>query len=563
MRTRIFLIIGLLFLSCNFANSKEAEIGNNPSREGTIKVFTSPEIYNLTMRWTSEYSNLNPKLKVEVIKAADANIPRMLRNGAGIGFITNETNAAFSNQTVWNLVVGRDVIVPVMNAANPLMEEITRIGVTSKGLARVLENPDNHNWGKLLNNDKNIPLHFYVTNEASVKAGVANFIKANQIKIDGIKTVSEQELITAVQNDPNALGFCKLIQVIDPNNQSLLENIKLVPIDKNANGKIDYIENIYDNLQSFSRGVWIGKYPNALSGNIYSVSSGKPTNEAEVAFLKWVLTDGQQYLSKNGYNDLVLSERQAQLEKFDEPVFYVTAPQNSYANLKIFLLIFVAIVVIGYLLDLAFRRNGNKKRAIQNTPYTSMPVFDEDSVIIPKGLYFDKTHTWAFMKKDGLVKIGIDDFLQHITGGITRIEMKNTGEKIKKGDKLLTIIRKGKQLNIYSPVSGIIAEQNSDLIINSSLINSAPYADGWVYLIEPTNWLLEIQFLTMAEKYRVWLKDEFTRLKDFFASSLKNSTPEFAFVAFQDGGSLKDNILADLGPEVWEDFQTKFIDSVR
>ncbi|MDP2336690.1 MAG: hypothetical protein Q8N05_09605 [Bacteroidota bacterium] len=77
-----------------------------------------------------------------------------------------------------------------------------------------------------------------------------------------------------------------------------------------------------------------------------------------------------------------------------------------------------------------------------------MPVFDEDSVIIPKGLYFDKTHTWAFMKKDGYVKIGIDDFLQHITGTITRIEMKTAGEKIKKGDRLLTIIRKGKQLNI-------------------------------------------------------------------------------------------------------------------
>ncbi len=31
-------------------------------------------------------------------------------------------------------------------------------------------------------------------------------------------------------------------------------------------------------------------------------------------------------------------------------------------------------------------------------------------------------------------------------------------------------------------------------------------------------------------------------------------------VVLQDGGELKDNVLADLGPEVWEEFQTKFID---
>ena len=147
------------------------------------------------------------------------------------------------------------------------------------------------------------------------------------------------------------------------------------------------------------------------------------------------------------------------------------------------------------------RRIRNKKEVILDSASHFLPVFDENSVIIPKGLYFDKTHTWSFMKKDGTVKIGIDDFLQHITGFITRIEMKNVGDKIKKGERLLTIIQKGKQLNIYSPVSGTIKTQNETLITNSSLLNSAPYENGWVYTIEPTNWLLEIQFLTMAEKY--------------------------------------------------------------
>jgi hypothetical protein len=31
----------------------------------------------------------------------------------------------------------------------------------------------------------------------------------------------------------------------------------------------------------------------------------------------------------------------------------------------------------------------------------------------------------------------------------------------------------------------------------------------------------------------------------------------------QDGGEIKDGVLSDLSPEVWEDFQTNFIDPSR
>jgi hypothetical protein len=82
-------------------------------------------------------------------------------------------------------------------------------------------------------------------------------------------------------------------------------------------------------------------------------------------------------------------------------------------------------------------------------------------------------------------------------------------------------------------------------------------------MIEPSNWLREIQFLSMSEKYKTWLTDEFSRLKDFLIATLKINAPENVHVVFQDGGALQDNVLADLGPEVWEDFQTKFMDNVR
>lgn len=565
MKTRIILIIALFFISCSIANSKEEEIRTKSPENIAFNVYTSPDLYNLTLKWVEEYGKLDPTLKINVIKSADNHIPEMLNEGAGIGFTADESFAHLNGQSIWNMVVGRDVIVPVMNINNPLVEEICRKGITPKGLLSVLENAEKQSWDMLLGNTLNnsaIPLNCYMANDPSVQSGVGNFLNNNQVS--GFKLVQPEELISIIQKEPAAFGFCRLIQIIDPANPHFIDRVKLVPIDKNGNGKIDYMEDIYNDLQTFSRGVWIGKYPQALSGTVYSVSSVKPENEAEVAFLKWVLTDGQQFLSTNGYCELIFNEKQSQLDKFNDAEPYKAAsPDNAFAVLKVMLWALVALGLAGFLLDIFVRRIKKHKVTTRDAGSSFLPVFEENSVIVPKGLYFDKTHTWAFMKKDGTVKVGIDDFLQHITGTITRIEMKNAGEKIRKGELLLTLIRKGKQLNIYSPVSGTIKTQNKNLETHSSLINSAPYADGWVYEIEPTNWLLEIQFMTMAEKYGEWLKNEFSRLKDFFAVEIKADTPEYAMVILQDGGALKDNILADLGPEVWEDFQTKFIDTSR
>jgi len=136
--------------------------------------------------------------------------------------------------------------------------------------------------------------------------------------------------------------------------------------------------------------------------------------------------------------------------------------------------------------------------------------------------------------------------------------MKEPGEKIKKGEPFLTIIQDGKQLNLKAPISGTIKSQNKKLISNASLINQSPYNEGWIYTIEPTNWLRDTQFLIFANGYREWLKMEFLHIKDFLAIAIRTSPTE---LVLQDGGEIKDGILKDLKPEIWEDFQTHFIDN--
>jgi glycine cleavage system H lipoate-binding protein len=224
--------------------------------------------------------------------------------------------------------------------------------------------------------------------------------------------------------------------------------------------------------------------------------------------------------------------------------------------------ILIAFVAICVSIDalVQFRKSKGTKVAVLST--IIQRTFNEKSISIPKGLYFDKTHTWAFMEKNGWVKLGIDDFLLHVTGPVNRLKMKKTGDKIIKGEALITIIQNGKQLTLYSPISGSIKSINNVLSNDAGLINSSPYNEGWLYEIEPMNWLRDVQFLFMQEKYMEWIKKEFSRLKDFFAVELKSSEVVLIPVMMQDGGELKDNVLADFGPEVWEDFQIKYLNSV-
>jgi glycine cleavage system H lipoate-binding protein len=167
------------------------------------------------------------------------------------------------------------------------------------------------------------------------------------------------------------------------------------------------------------------------------------------------------------------------------------------------------------------------------------------------------------MEKNGVVRLGVDDFIQHLTGNITRIILKNPGEFIKKGDALITLVRNGKHITLFSPVSGTVRKHNPNLEKESGLINSSPYNEGWIYEITPSKWLREIQYLFLGKEYRDWISDEFARLKEFLSAAVRVNENVYAHVVMQDGGELTDHVLAELDPEVWEEFQNRFINTSR
>jgi glycine cleavage system H lipoate-binding protein/ABC-type phosphate transport system substrate-binding protein len=558
----------IIFLTCLLIVRYSCLAGSTPVNKSgflpsdSIVILSTPDLYNISTKWAAEYNKLNSGTKINVISVTDAGMAESLSDKGKIGFITGDGSSVLNEQSFTKLVVGRDVLIPVVNSNNPLMKEINLKGISPENLLVYLNSKEGRKWGTLLNDSQSTPANFYFVDDKIISEEIAEFLGQTELQIDGIKKENGNELLAAIQKDPYGIGFCKMVNVIDFQNQALIENISLMPIDRNNNGVLDYNENIYSDLNNFSRGVWIGKYPRSLFSNIYSVSQ-QPRSENESAFLKWVLNEGQEFLYSNGYSDLLISERVSNTDKLYEAQVNAGADVENNSVFGTILIFTLCLVLAVFLADSAIRYFRREKAVRTSSPSILNPVLNTSGLSVPGGILFDKTHTWAFMEQNGYVKVGIDDFLQHITGTISRIKMKKEGDKVKKGEQILSIIQNGKQLNLYAPISGTIRETNTLLDTNGSIINKSPYNEGWVYRMEPSNWHRENQLLFMAEKQKEFIKNEFTRLKDFLAAALGTDKEMYAQVILQDGGELVDNTLSNLGPEVWDDFQSKFIDPSR
>ncbi len=565
MKKLVLVLIGatLMFSSQagNFLNSGGDEQKSSDVK-GSMTISSTPDLFKLATGWASEYSVINPKIKINVVSLADQTGDLSTGTGDNLAFISNESNPALVDGSKWKMVIGRDAIVPVMNSSNPYLAEIIRQGISAAEFAGFFNSPDQHTWANLLEGGKNVPVNFYMPGDESIKSTLANFAGINSNMIRSTEVAGGPEMIAAIQNDPMAIGFCKLADITDLSGQNLVNQISLLPIDKNANGRMDYIEKIYENVTDLSRGIWIGKYPKELCRNLYVIAPVKPTGDEEVAFLKYVLSAGQQFLDMTGFNSLNNTERLSKIDRLPT-VFLTTKTSNGINYTQLIITILAGLIFIAAVIAFILRYRRANSPVIRKTAQHSVHSISQHTMEIPKGLFFDKTHTWAFMEKDGTVKVGIDDFLQHVTGKITSIKLKNRGDKVIKGEPVLTIIQNGKRLTISSPCSGIIRDENLILFTDPSLLNSAPYTQGWIYLMEPTNWMRETQFLFMSEKYSEWLKKEFSRLRDFLAHAIKPDVPEYAYVILQDGGEITDHLLENLGPEVWEEFQTNFIEATK
>lgn len=95
---------------------------------------------------------------------------------------------------------------------------------------------------------------------------------------------------------------------------------------------------------------------------------------------------------------------------------------------------------------------------------------------------------WVQPQGTTQVRVGLTDFVQQHGGDVAFAKVKPTGTSLKPGDELAELETMKVNVELPSPVTGTIVEINKALELKSELINQDPFGEGWLALIEPTNW---------------------------------------------------------------------------
>jgi glycine cleavage system H protein len=103
-------------------------------------------------------------------------------------------------------------------------------------------------------------------------------------------------------------------------------------------------------------------------------------------------------------------------------------------------------------------------------------------MLVPEDLKYAETHEWVRIDKT-IGTVGITDHAQAELTDIVFVELPKVGAKVTAKQQAAVVESVKAASDIYSPVSGEVTEVNSELESEPALVNTAPYAEGWLFKV--------------------------------------------------------------------------------
>lgn len=103
---------------------------------------------------------------------------------------------------------------------------------------------------------------------------------------------------------------------------------------------------------------------------------------------------------------------------------------------------------------------------------------------VPENLHYSKDHEWVRVDGD-IAVVGITDHAQEQLGDIVFVSLPAPGDKVVAGQPCGELESTKSVSEIYAPLSGEIVAVNSAIETAPELVNSEPYAGGWMFEVRP------------------------------------------------------------------------------
>ncbi len=118
----------------------------------------------------------------------------------------------------------------------------------------------------------------------------------------------------------------------------------------------------------------------------------------------------------------------------------------------------------------------------------------------PAELKYAASHEWVKKLPDGTLLIGITDHAQAALGDLVFVETPKVGRKLAANEACAVVESVKAASDVYAPVAGTVIENNPALTEAPELLNTEPYAGGWLWKMRPNN-LADVDGLLDAAGY--------------------------------------------------------------
>lgn len=319
MNTRTLLLPLILSLLIGQKAQVFAQTKTSKELTGTISLSGAFALYPLAIKWAEEFKKLHPKVKIDLsASGAGKGITDVLSGVIDLGMVSREIHTEELKKGAVAFAVAKDAVVPILNTKNPRIKEILAKGLSQTTATNIYISGKIKTWGQVLGTSSTIAIHAYTRSDACGAAETwAAFLGKKQEDLKGTAVYGDPGLAAAVQRDPLGLGFNNIAYAYDFKTKKPNPGLVVLPIDINKNGRIDADEKFYSTSSQLIEAIASGKYPTPPARDLYLVSKGKPSNPTVVAFLKFVLTQGQQHNVPSGYIGLSKTKLTAGLIKLN------------------------------------------------------------------------------------------------------------------------------------------------------------------------------------------------------------------------------------------------------
>ena len=308
----------LAFSACGGSQqSAEGELRGELSLSGAFA------LYPLAVQWAAEFQELHPGVRVDISAGgAGKGMTDVLAGVVDFGMVSREVYPPEAEKGAVGFAVAKDAVAATINAANPKAAELLKRGLTRETARKIWITGEARTWGDVLGTADQTPLHAYTRSDACGAAETwALWFGAKQEDLGGTAVFGDPGVAAAVQKDIYGIGLNNIGYAYDNDTHKPNDGLLVLPIDANDDGAITPDEDFYATKDAFIAAIGAGKYPSPPARDLYLVTKGVPTDPVLIAFLEYVLTEGQRLNEPAGY--IGMSPEQVQrsfrLLKLDAP----------------------------------------------------------------------------------------------------------------------------------------------------------------------------------------------------------------------------------------------------